>query len=70
MCSHMTTYRYQLVEYDSERPWVVLRTARRTVDLPEDQDFDRWARQRFPDDRYRVLLDRATERWPPPRNGA
>ena len=66
----MTIYRYQLVEYDPQRPWVVLDTAHRTVELPDDQNFDRWARERFPDDRFRVLRERATQRWPPPRNAA
>jgi hypothetical protein len=61
----MTTYHYQLVEYDLSRPWVVVNAAHHTVDLPDDQDFDRWARQRFPDDRYRVLVERAARRWPP-----
>ena len=60
----MTTYHYQLVEYDTLRPWVVLSQQRRTIDLPNEADFDRWARQRFPDDRFRVL--REHREAPPP----
>jgi hypothetical protein len=63
-CVRVTTYHFQLVEYDSERPWVVLANEHRTVDLPDDQDFGRWARERFPDDRFRVLPERPVQRWP------
>ena len=61
----MSTHRYELVEYDPDRPWVVLTSSRHTVDLPDDQDFDRWAGQHFPGDRFRVLPERQIERWPP-----
>jgi hypothetical protein len=61
----MPIYSYELVEYDPDRPWVVLTSSRRTVDLPDDEDFGRWAREQFPGDRFRVLPERQIERWPP-----
>jgi hypothetical protein len=60
----MTTYAYDLIEYDPERPWIVLGSSRRTVELPDDQSFDQWAQRTWADDRYRVLADRQTARWP------
>jgi hypothetical protein len=49
----------------TNRPWIVLANEHRTVDRPDGQDFGRWARERSPDDRYRILPERQTERWPP-----
>jgi hypothetical protein len=66
----MITHCFRVYEYDPSRPWIILSTQAQSIELPDDQDFDRWARERFPDDRYRVLLDRPTERWPPPHNAA
>jgi hypothetical protein len=37
-----------------------------TVDLPDDQRFEPWARQQFPGDRHRVLLEHETAPWPSP----
>jgi hypothetical protein len=61
----MTTYSYRLVEYDADRPWVVLANERRTVELPDDHGFGRWAREQFPGDRFRVLPESQIERWRP-----
>jgi hypothetical protein len=60
----MTVYRYELVEYDLERPWVVVASDHQTVELPDGQKFEPWAQQQFPGDRYRVLLVHETVRWP------
>lgn len=60
----MTIFRYQLIEYDVQRPWIVLASERRTVALPDNQDFDRWARAQFADDRFRVLKEDQTSRRP------
>ena len=60
----MPTYCYRLVEYDVDRPWIALANEQRTVDLPDDQDFDEWARRQFPGDRFRVLPEHQIERWP------
>jgi hypothetical protein len=61
----MVTYSYRHVEYDVDRRWIVLANEQRTVDLPDDQDFARWAHEQFPGDRFRVLPERQIERWPP-----
>jgi hypothetical protein len=61
----MTTHTYRLVEYDPDRPWIVVANEQRTVELPDDQDFGRWARERYPGDRFRVEPERPIERWPP-----
>jgi hypothetical protein len=61
----MTLHGYRLIEYDALRPWIVLSQQHRTAELPDGVDFDRWARQRFPDDRFRVLPDEPPGRWPP-----
>ena len=61
----MTTYSYRLVEYDPDRPWIVVANEERTVDLSDDQDFGRWAREEFPGDRFRGLPEHSIERWPP-----
>jgi hypothetical protein len=61
----MNLHGYRLIEYDALRPWIVLSQQHRTVELPEGVDFDRWARRRFPDDRFRVLPDEPPGRWPP-----
>jgi hypothetical protein len=49
----MTTYSYRLVEYDADRPWIVLANEQHSFDLPDDQDFG----ERFPGDRFRVIPD-------------
>jgi hypothetical protein len=59
----MAAYSCQLVEYDALRPWIVLSTQHRTVDLPDGADFDRRARARFPDDWFRALRADDSERW-------
>jgi hypothetical protein len=61
----MPTHSYRLVEYDADRPWIVVANEQRAVDLPDDEDFSRWARQQYPGDRFRVIPDRPLERWPP-----
>jgi hypothetical protein len=60
----MTTYTFQAIKYDPQRPWVVLSIERRSVDLDGDRDFQTWVSDTYPDN-YRVLLDHHTTRWPP-----
>ena len=60
----MTTYSYRLVEYDGDRPWIVLSNEQHSVDLPDDQDFRRWTREQYPGERFRVIPERPEERWP------
>jgi hypothetical protein len=52
----MSTYSFQLIQYDSERPWIVLADERPTVDLPDGQDFAVWSARQFPDGQYRAVL--------------
>ena len=59
----MTAYSYKLTEHDPERPWIVLSTARDSVELPEGQDFYAWAKERYPGKRFRVDLEREPLRW-------
>jgi hypothetical protein len=61
----MTTHGYRLIEYDADRPWIVIANEQQSVDLPDAQDFGQWAREQYPGDRFKVLPERQTERWPP-----
>lgn len=52
------TYAFTIIEYDPDRPWVLLGEQRReTVDLDDDTEFWPWANAAWPRDRYRVELD-------------
>ena len=42
----MLAYSYRLVECDAERSGIVLANEQHSIDLPDDQDFGPWARER------------------------
>jgi hypothetical protein len=52
-----------LIEYDPDEPWIVRSTGRDSVELPDDQDFNEWAKAKWPSPRYVVKLDREPFRW-------
>jgi hypothetical protein len=57
MCSFVREHRYTLIEYDSQRPWVVVGEIRRlSVELEDGQDFNLWAAQEWPAPRFRAKL--------------
>jgi len=50
-------YSYTVVEHEPNRPWLVVGSHHRSVELPDDQDFFGWAAQEWPADRFTVQLD-------------
>ena len=64
-CVRIRPYTHRLVEYDADRPRIVVANEQHTVDLPDDQDVGDWARERYPSGRFRVIRERQIERWPP-----
>jgi hypothetical protein len=59
-------YRFTLTEYDPERPWIVLSTEHRAIELPDGSDFFAWARDRWQTPRWSVQLDpwQLAPKWP------
>jgi hypothetical protein len=54
----MMTYSFTLTEYEPGKPWMIRATGRQSVELEDGRDFHAWAREQWPADRYRVVLDR------------
>jgi hypothetical protein len=48
-------YRYRLVIYELERPWVAVSSEIRSVELDDDEPFTRWAARTYPADHFRVI---------------
>ena len=65
MCERVFVRRYSftLVEYDAQKPWIVVATERRTAELDDGVSFSAWAREHWPEERYSVALD-PWEEWP------
>jgi hypothetical protein len=59
-------YRFTATEHDTERPWIVVSTERRTIELPDGTDFITWSRDRWPPSPRTVHLDpwQLTPKWP------
>ena len=62
ICS-VRVYSFTVAEHDPAKPWLVVWTERRTVKLENDQDFHRWADERWPRSRLTVQLDPRLEAW-------
>jgi hypothetical protein len=57
ICS-MRTHRYQVAEYDPQRPWVLVDEIRQlTIQLNDDENFTAWAAQAWPPPRYKAELE-------------
>ena len=41
----MRKYRYNVTEYDPERPWIVLGSSKGQVTLADDHSFYEWAQE-------------------------
>jgi hypothetical protein len=64
----MQLLRYSVVEFDPDKPWVVLAQQHGlTVRLPDEASFAAWAAEQRPPSRYRAQLD-AGEPPPWPRS--
>jgi hypothetical protein len=51
-------HRYHVIEFDPQRPWVVVGEIRRlAVELEDGLDFNRWAAQEWPAPRFRAELE-------------
>jgi hypothetical protein len=59
LCEHtfVREYRFTTTQYDSDRPWIVVSTERRTVKLEDDEKFYAWADREWPRPRFKVELD-------------
>jgi hypothetical protein len=53
----MPKFSFTTTEFDRERPWIMLRRERRTVELDDGVDCYGWARVRWPEPCWRVDLD-------------
>jgi hypothetical protein len=53
----MRQYRFQVSEYDTARPWIVVGAIQHhTVSLEDEVNFYGWSSQRWPRPRYKVEL--------------
>jgi hypothetical protein len=59
------TYGFTISEHDQHKPWLVVGTEHRTVDLEPSINFFAWAAERWPPDRFSVRLDPDLGGWPP-----
>ena len=48
----MREYGFTITEHDPDRPWMVLSSEHRTIELPDGVAFFRWARERWPVPRW------------------
>jgi hypothetical protein len=53
----MAEYGYTIAEHDPGRPWIIVRSEHRTVELDDGEEFSEWAHAEWPSDRYTVALD-------------
>lgn len=62
----MRKYSFTIPEHDAERPWIVLSSEHRTIELPDGRDFFGWAREQWPSPRWSVELDpwQLAPKWP------
>jgi hypothetical protein len=51
------SYDFTVFTHDPERPWVVLGSERRTIELDDHVAFGDWATTAFPRKRFTVQLD-------------
>ena len=47
----MRLWGYQLTEHDPAKPWLVLGSQHRTIELPEERSFFEWANEEWQRDR-------------------
>lgn len=59
----MTLWNFTVTEYDPDEPWIVRSTSRDSVELPDGQDFNEWAKGRWPSPCYVVKPEREPFRW-------
>jgi hypothetical protein len=64
ICSPVVEYEYTIAEHDQTTPWLVVRTERRSVELPEGEDFYAWASRTWPHERFTVQLAPRLPDWP------
>jgi hypothetical protein len=53
----MTEFTYTLTEHDPDRPWIVVGSEHYLVTLDANENFFRWARDRWPEPRWSIELD-------------
>jgi len=58
-CVRMLEYRYNVTEYDPERPWIVLSSSRGQVALADHDSFYEWAQEHWPG----APLERPVDPW-------
>lgn len=56
-CVRVREVGYTVVQYDRDRPWIVVVQRHETVQLAEDEDFNAWAKARYPEPRFSVQAD-------------
>jgi hypothetical protein len=49
--------RYTLIEYDQDRPWLIVQTRHLGVVLTEDDSFTSWAARQWPPPRFKADLE-------------
>ena len=53
----MPEFAFTLADHDPDSPWIVLGSEHRTIELDADVNFFAWARERWPEPRWTVVLD-------------
>ena len=53
----MREYGFTITEHDPDRPWMVLSSEHRTIELPDGMDFFSWAQEQWPAPRWSVQVD-------------
>jgi hypothetical protein len=50
----MPEFSFTVTEYSPDKPWLVVGSEHRTVQLDDREDFHDWAHERWPEPRWRV----------------
>jgi hypothetical protein len=62
----MPDYCFTVIEHDQDRPWIVLASERRMIELADGLDFFAWAHEQWPAPRWSVELEpgQLAPAWP------
>jgi hypothetical protein len=55
--ANVRSYGFTVFTHDPDRPWVILGSERRTIELDDHVVFSDWATNAYPRDRFTVQID-------------
>lgn len=54
---------FKLLEYDLEKPWIMLRSTRHQLEVHDEAEFEAQTSARWPAPRYEIQRDRPRSDW-------